>query len=85
MYFVACLESRYIQQCSTKAVPVQTNYSPDGRSLLYASPNHHLFFLGLGKEGEETKESWRHSDKDAVCVPSHCFLTALTVVIFVQS
>ncbi|KAG6854360.1 hypothetical protein C0991_007865 [Blastosporella zonata] len=59
-------QSRYTQQCSTKAVPVQTNYSPDGRSLLYASPNHHLFFLELGREGEETKESWRHSEKDAL-------------------
>ncbi|KAG6910126.1 hypothetical protein DXG01_012885 [Tephrocybe rancida] len=59
-------QSRYTQQCSTKSVPVQTNYSPDGRSLLYASPNHHLFFLDLSKEGEETKETWRHSDKEAL-------------------
>ncbi|KAG6832187.1 hypothetical protein H0H92_004919 [Tricholoma furcatifolium] len=57
-------ESRYVQQCSTKVAPAQTNYSPDGRSLLYTSPNHIIFFLELGKESEEIKETWRQSDKD---------------------
>jgi len=59
-------ESRYIQQCPVKISPVQTSYSPDGRSLLFASAGHQLFFMTLGKEGEETKEQWHVSDKDAV-------------------
>ena len=59
-------ESRYIQQCPVKISPVQTSYAPDGRSLLFASAGHQLFFMTLGKEGEETKEQWHVSDKDAV-------------------
>jgi hypothetical protein len=62
------LESRYLQQCSLKVSPVQTSYSPDGRALLYASAGHQLFFMTLGKEGDETKEQWHTSDKDAVRV-----------------
>ena len=61
-------ESRYIQQCQMKVSPVQTSYSPDGRSLLYASAGHQLFFMTLGKMGDETKEEWHPSDRDAVCV-----------------
>lgn len=59
-------QSRYIQQCPVKISPVQTSYSPDGRSLLFASAGHQLFFMTLGKEGEETKEQWHVSDKDAI-------------------
>ncbi|KAF9006645.1 WD40-repeat-containing domain protein [Cyathus striatus] len=58
-------QSRYTQQCALKVSPVQTGYSPDGRSLLYVSAGHQLFFMTLGKEGEETKESWHLSDRDA--------------------
>lgn len=61
-------ESRYLQQCSLKVSPVQTSYSPDGRALLYASAGHQLFFMTLGKEGDETKEQWHLSEKDAVRV-----------------
>jgi hypothetical protein len=61
-------ESRYTQQCSLKVSPVQTSYSPDGRALLYASAGHQLFFMTLGKEGEETKEQWHPSERDAVRV-----------------
>ncbi|KAF8213996.1 WD40-repeat-containing domain protein [Mycena galopus ATCC 62051] len=59
-------QSRCTQQCSVKASPAQTNYSPDGRALLYTSTNHSLFFLTLGKEGDEVKETWRPSQKDPV-------------------
>lgn len=60
-------ESRHIQQCQMKVSPVQTSYSPDGRSLLYASAGHQLFFMTLGKTGDETKEEWHPSERDAVC------------------
>jgi THO complex subunit 3 len=59
-------ESRHTQQCSLKVSPVQTNYSPDGRSLLYASAGHQLFFMTLDKENEDAKEQWLFSNKDAV-------------------
>ncbi|KAJ7205944.1 WD40-repeat-containing domain protein, partial [Mycena rebaudengoi] len=57
-------QSRHTQQCSLKVSPVQTNYSPDGRSLLYTSAGHQLFFLTLGKEADEPKEQWHISPKD---------------------
>lgn len=59
-------QSRYIQQCPLKVSPVQTNYSPDGRSLLYASAGHQLFFMTLGKPGEDGKQLWHTADKDNV-------------------
>lgn len=62
----ACPESRYIQQCSLKVSPVQTNYAPDGRSLLYVSAGHQLFFMTFGKTGEEAKEEWHLSEREAV-------------------
>ncbi|KAG5639704.1 hypothetical protein H0H81_005887 [Sphagnurus paluster] len=50
-------ESRHIQQCEKlKGSPVQTNYSPDGRSLLWASAAHQLFFMELAKQGDQAKE-----------------------------
>ena len=66
-YYRIFLESRCIQQCQMKVSPVQTCYSPDGRSLLYASAGHQLFFMTLGKMGDETKEEWYPSERDAVC------------------
>ena len=66
-------ESRHTQQCSLKVSPVQTSYSPDGRALLYASAGHQLFFLTLGKEGEDAKEQWHSSEKDSVRVSHHFF------------
>jgi len=60
-------QSRCIQQCQMKVSPVQTSYSPDGRSLLYASAGHQLFFMTLGgKMGDETKEEWYPSERDAI-------------------
>ena len=61
------LESRCIQQYQMKVSPVQTSYSPDGRSLLYASAGHQLFFMTFGKMGDEAKEEWHPSERDAVC------------------
>ncbi|KAJ7167607.1 WD40-repeat-containing domain protein [Mycena filopes] len=52
-------QSRYTQHISLKVSPMQTNYAPDGRSLLYTSAGHQLFFLTLGKEADEAKETWR--------------------------
>lgn len=63
-------ESRYIQQCQMKVSPVQTSYSPDGRSLLYASAGHQLSFMTLGKVGDGTKEEWQPFERDTVCVYS---------------
>jgi len=60
-------ESRYTQQVALKVSPVQTNYSPDGRALLYTSAGHQLFFMTFGKENEEAKEQWSLSEKDGVC------------------
>jgi THO complex subunit 3 len=59
-------ESRYIQQCPLKVTPIKTNYSPDGKHLLYTTAGHQLCFMDLRKEGEETKESWHASEKNPV-------------------
>ncbi|PPQ79523.1 hypothetical protein CVT25_003405 [Psilocybe cyanescens] len=56
-------QSRCTQQVSLKVSPVQTTYTPDGRSLGYISAGHQLFFLTYGKANEETsKEEWRTSN-----------------------
>jgi hypothetical protein len=73
-------ESRYTQQITLKVSPVQTNYSPDGRSLLYTSAGHQLFFMTFGRETETDKEQWTLSDKDGVCTISsfHYIRASLT-------
>ncbi|KAF8914247.1 WD40-repeat-containing domain protein [Gymnopilus junonius] len=58
-------QSRYIQQCPLKASPVETCYAPDGRSLLYATAGNQLFFMTFGKTGDDTKEEWHMSDREA--------------------
>jgi THO complex subunit 3 len=60
------VESRYVQQCSLKVSPVQTCYSPDGRSLLYTSAGNQLFYMTLCKDGEDTKEQWRLIEREPV-------------------
>ncbi|KAJ7437150.1 WD40-repeat-containing domain protein, partial [Mycena galericulata] len=57
-------QSRHTQQCALKVSPAQTNYSPDGRVLLYTSIGNQLFFLTLGKEGDDAKEAWHPAAKD---------------------
>jgi len=59
-------QTRPTQQVSLKVSPVQTSYAPDGRSLLYASAGHQLFFMTYGKENEGAKEQWNFSNKDAI-------------------
>ena len=61
-------ESRYTQQCSLKVSPVQTSYAPDGRSLLYVTAGHQLFFMTFERSGQDTKEEWRLSDREAACI-----------------
>ena len=59
-------ESRHIQQATLKVSPVQTNYSPNGKSLLYVSAGHQLFFMTYGRENDDAKEQWTTSEKDGV-------------------
>ncbi|KAJ7119486.1 WD40-repeat-containing domain protein [Mycena epipterygia] len=66
-------QSRYTQQCTAKVSPVQTNYSPDGRSLLYTSVGHQLFFLTFGKQTEDSKEAWYNSEKSPVVASTAVF------------
>jgi WD40 repeat protein len=78
--YISRTESRNTQQIALKVSPVQTNYSPDGRSLLYTSAGHQLFFMTFGKENEATKEQWTLSEKDGVCTfgPSRYISSSLT-------
>ncbi|KAL6309854.1 WD40-repeat-containing domain protein [Sparassis latifolia] len=66
-------QSRYIQQCQLKVSPVQTNYSPDGRTILYTSAGKQMFVLAYGKEGDESKEQWHLSDKDPIMASTATF------------
>ncbi|CAK5263112.1 unnamed protein product [Mycena citricolor] len=54
-------QSRYTQSVPLKVSPMLTSYSPNGRTLLYTSAGHSLFFLDLLKEGEDSKEIWRQN------------------------
>lgn len=70
------IESRHIQQISLKVSPVQINYAPDGKSLLYVSGGNQLFFMTYGQGTSEDatadgkpvipKEEWQISDRDTV-------------------
>ena len=71
------LETRCTQQCPLKVSPTQTNYAPDGKSLLYTSAAHQVFFLTLGNTSEG-RSSWGHSDKDPVRAWNACTLTGFT-------
>ncbi|KAI0774515.1 WD40 repeat-like protein [Fomes fomentarius] len=55
-------QSRHVQQIQLKLAPVQLNYSPDGKSILYTTTNKVLGSLTFGREGEETKDQWRVAD-----------------------
>ncbi|THH19905.1 hypothetical protein EW146_g1344 [Bondarzewia mesenterica] len=59
-------ESRHTQQRTLKVSPVQTNYSPDGKSLLYVSAGHQVFFMTYGKEADDAKEQWTNTDKEGL-------------------
>ncbi|KAI0638425.1 WD40 repeat-like protein [Trametes polyzona] len=57
-------QSRPLQQvpANLKLAPSQLNYSPDGRTIIYTTTTRQMYVLTYGKEGEETKEQWHHSD-----------------------
>lgn len=56
-------ESRAIQQLSLKLTPTQTGYAPDGKTIFYVSAGHSLYFLELGRNPGETKDTWRTSEE----------------------
>ncbi|KAJ7771153.1 WD40-repeat-containing domain protein [Mycena maculata] len=66
-------QSRYTQQCPLKVSPLLTNYSPDGRVLLYTSAGNQLFFLTLGREADDVKETWHPAPKDPVSCSTAVF------------
>jgi len=68
MVFWDARQSRHLQQYSLKVSPTQTNYSPDGKSILYTSTGHQMFFMTYGKDGDGEKESWHSSEKEGVRV-----------------
>ncbi|KAG1866947.1 hypothetical protein C8R48DRAFT_703750, partial [Suillus tomentosus] len=53
-----------------KILLVQTNYSPDGRALIFTSAGLQLFFLTYRKDGDATKAQWHLSDEDGSIVTS---------------
>jgi hypothetical protein len=61
-------ESRHLQQCTLKVSPVQINYAPDGKSLLYVSSGNQLFFMSYGKDSEDSTApaQWSSMDRSAV-------------------
>ena len=60
-------ESRPLQTMTLKTPPLQTTYSPDGKSLLYTTTSRQMFSLTYGKENEEVKDSWHLTNRDPVC------------------
>jgi hypothetical protein len=56
-------ESRSIQQLALKLTPTQTGYAPDGKTIFYVSAGHSLYFLELGRNPGETKDTWRTAEE----------------------
>lgn len=56
-------ESRSIQQLSLKLTPTQTGYAPDGKTIFYVSAGHSLYFLELGRNPGETKDTWKTAEE----------------------
>ena len=56
-------ESRSIQQLPLKLTPTQTGYAPDGKTIFYVSAGHSLYFLELGRNPGETKDTWRTAEE----------------------
>ncbi len=74
-------ESRHLQQCTLKVSPVQINYAPDGKSLLYVSSGNQLFFMSYGKDSEDSTAptQWSPMDRSPVVFSFPSFpLRALT-------
>ena len=56
-------ESRSTQQLSLKLTPTQTGYAPDGKTIFYVSAGHSLYFLELGRNPGEIKDTWRTAEE----------------------
>lgn len=56
-------ESRSIQQLALKLTPTQTGYAPDGKTIFYVSAGHSLYFLELGRNPGEIKDTWRTAEE----------------------
>ena len=69
--FLVQIESRHIQQCTLKVSPVQINYAPDGKSLLYVSSGNQLFFMSYGKDSDDSTASAQWSPMDRSPVTHH--------------
>ncbi|TFK55614.1 WD40 repeat-like protein [Heliocybe sulcata] len=59
-------QSRHIQQLTLKYSPVQTNYSPDGRHMVYATTSHQVYSLELSKQGDNPKALWHTTDQEGM-------------------
>ena len=56
-------ESRSTQQLPLKLTPTQIGYAPDGKTLFYVSAGNSLYFLELGRNPGETKDTWRTAEE----------------------
>ena len=64
VFLIQCLpESRSIQQLALKLTPTQTGYAPDGKTIFYVSAGHSLYFLELGRNPGEPKDTWRTAEE----------------------
>ncbi|EIM87905.1 WD40 repeat-like protein [Stereum hirsutum FP-91666 SS1] len=58
-------QSKPTQIVNTRSAPIQTNYSPDGKHLVWVSVPNQLHFLSFAKpEGDDGKEQWGHMTTD---------------------
>ncbi|KAI0082341.1 WD40 repeat-like protein [Panus rudis PR-1116 ss-1] len=53
-------QSRNVQQVSAKGAPVQTCYSPDGKTLLHTTTTRQMYYLTHGKQDNDPKEQWHY-------------------------
>lgn len=67
-------ESRHVQQLQLKFSPMQLNYSPDGKTILYTTTSRTLGALTYGREGEETKDQWHVTTISDPASPGVCSL-----------
>ncbi|CAL1700477.1 unnamed protein product [Somion occarium] len=59
-------QSRYVQSLTVRFSPVQTTYSPDGRTLLVTSTGRSMYYLTYGKKEGDEKEQWYLSDSQPI-------------------
>ncbi|KAK0187954.1 WD40-repeat-containing domain protein [Armillaria mellea] len=57
-------QSRCLQQVPLKQSPLVMNYSPDGRTMVYTSAGHQMYFLECGQASG--KDTWSVSDKEII-------------------